>query len=74
MLGLEFDFPVSELRKRLLYDQKIFTGSSKNPNLIRILPPLTLQEKHWDRFFEALQIELNTFRKVENDEKLYEHK
>ena len=59
MLGLEFDFPVADLRKRLLYNQKIFTGSSKNPNLIRILPPLTVQEKHWDRFFEALQIEIN---------------
>lgn len=59
MLGLEFDFPVSKLRKRLLYNQNIFTGSSKKPNLIRILPPLTIQEKHWDRFFEALQIEIN---------------
>lgn len=59
MLGLEFDFPVADLRKKLLYNQKIFTGSSKKPNLIRILPPLTVQEKHWDRFFDALQIELN---------------
>ena len=59
MLGLEFDFPVADLRKRLLYNQNIFTGSSKKPNLIRILPPLTIQEKHWDRFFEALQIEIN---------------
>jgi acetylornithine aminotransferase len=59
MLGLEFDYPVSELRKRLLYNQKIFTGSSKNPNLIRVLPPLTVKEKHWNQFFKALQIELD---------------
>ena len=41
MLGLEFEFPVAELRKSLLFNHRIFTGSSKNPNLIRILPPLS---------------------------------
>lgn len=58
MLGLEFDFPVSELRKKLVYEYNIFTGSSKNPNLLRILPPLTIQQEHFDVFFNALQIEL----------------
>ncbi|GHC51270.1 aspartate aminotransferase family protein [Ulvibacter litoralis] len=58
MLGLEFEFPVSELRKKLLFTHHIFTGSSNNPNLIRILPPLTLQKKHVDVFFEALEKEL----------------
>jgi len=65
MLGLEFDFPVATLRKNLLYHQQIFTGSSKNPNLLRILPPLTIQEKHWDHFFTALDIELNNLFKTE---------
>jgi acetylornithine aminotransferase len=59
MLGLEFDFPISELRKRLIYKHHIFTGSAKNPNLIRILPPLTIQKEHIDTFFEALKIELS---------------
>ncbi|TVZ58740.1 acetylornithine aminotransferase [Flavobacteriaceae bacterium MAR_2010_105] len=59
MLGLEFDFPVAELRKKLIHDHKIFTGSAKNPNLIRILPPLTIQKKHVDQFFEALKKELD---------------
>jgi acetylornithine aminotransferase len=58
MLGLEFDYPIAELRKKLIYKHKIFTGSSKNPNLIRILPPLTIQKKHVDIFFEALNKEL----------------
>ncbi|CAI8176333.1 MAG: Acetylornithine aminotransferase [Formosa sp. Hel1_33_131] len=58
MLGLEFDFPVAALRKKLLFDHFLFTGSSKNPNLIRILPPLTIQEKHIDLFFNALAQEL----------------
>jgi len=58
MLGLEFDFPISELRKQLIYNHHIFTGGSKNPNIIRILPPLTIQKKHIDCFFEALEMEL----------------
>ena len=55
MLGLEFDFPVAQIRKTLIEDYNIFTGSAKNPNLIRILPPLTIQKKHIDVFFEALE-------------------
>ena len=58
MLGLAFDFPVAELRKALLFKLKIFTGSSKNPNLIRILPPLTIKKEHIDIFFSALKQEL----------------
>jgi len=58
MLGLEFDFPITELRKTLIYKHHIFTGSAKNPNLLRILPPLTIQKKHIDVFIEALKQEL----------------
>jgi acetylornithine/N-succinyldiaminopimelate aminotransferase len=59
MLGLEFDFPISELRKKLIYNHHIFTGGAKNINVLRILPPLTIQKKHIDCFFDALQKELN---------------
>lgn len=59
MLGLEFDFPISELRKQLIFKHRMFTGGAKNLNLIRILPPLTVQKKHIDSFFDALQKELN---------------
>lgn len=55
MLGLEFDFPIATLRTQLIHDQKVFTGSSKNPNLLRILPPLTIQQQHMDQFFKALK-------------------
>ena len=58
MLGLEFDFPIADLRKKLIFNHHIFTGSAKIPNLIRILPPLTIQKKHIDVFFEALEKEL----------------
>lgn len=59
MLGLEFEFPIASLRKRLIYEHHIFTGSSKNPNLLRILPPLTIKKEHVDSLVTALKKELN---------------
>ncbi|AZQ44343.1 aspartate aminotransferase family protein [Nonlabens ponticola] len=60
MLGLEFDFPIAELRKDLILNHRIFTGNSKNPNLIRILPSLTVQQHHLDHFVTALKKALKT--------------
>jgi len=54
MLGLEFDFEVGDLRKKLIYDHHIFTGGSSNKKLLRILPPLNIKKHHIDEFFEAL--------------------
>ncbi|MFT5925288.1 MAG: acetylornithine/N-succinyldiaminopimelate aminotransferase [Rubritalea sp.] len=58
MLGLEFDFPIADLRKKILYNHHIFTGSAKDPHVIRILPPLTIKEHHVDQLFQALKAEL----------------
>jgi acetylornithine aminotransferase len=55
MLGVEFDFPVKEIREKLVYEHHIFTGSSSNPNLLRILPPLVIEKEHIDIFLEALK-------------------
>ena len=55
MLGLEFDFEVGALRKKLIYDEHIFTGGASNKKLLRILPPLTIKKEHIDQFFEALK-------------------
>jgi acetylornithine/N-succinyldiaminopimelate aminotransferase len=54
MLGIEFDFDVSELRKKLILDKHIFTGSANNKNLLRILPPLTIDTKAIDHFIKVL--------------------
>ena len=54
MLGLEFDFEVSDLRKKLIYEYHIFTGGAANKKLLRILPPLNVKKEHIDLFFEAL--------------------
>jgi len=55
MLGVEFDFEVGELRKKLIFDQHIFTGGSNNKNLLRILPPLSAKKEHVDLFINALK-------------------
>lgn len=59
MIGAEFDFPVAELRKNLLFEHKIFTGSAANKNTLRLLPSLTVTKEELDQFFEALKKELN---------------
>ena len=58
MFGLEFDFDVSDLRKKLIYNQHIFTGGAKDKKVLRILPALNISKNHLNRFFEALKIEL----------------
>ncbi|AUC84554.1 aspartate aminotransferase family protein [Polaribacter sp. ALD11] len=59
MLGLEFNFPIAEIRKNMIYKHKIFTGSAKNPNVIRILPSLTVKKEHIDVFLNALKKEIS---------------
>lgn len=59
MIGLELEQPVKELRKRLLYDHQIFTGSSSDPNVIRLLPPLTIGQDEVRLFNTALKKEIS---------------
>jgi acetylornithine aminotransferase len=55
MLGVEFDFDVSVLRKKMIVEKHIFTGNANNKNLLRILPPLTINKKAVDTFIIALK-------------------
>lgn len=58
MIGLEFGFPVKQLRTELLFGQKVFTGASGS-NVIRLLPPLTLTRQLADKFIVSLTAALN---------------
>ncbi len=58
MIGIEFDFPVAQIRKRLLFEEKIFTGVT-GTHVIRILPPLSLKKWQCDLFVAALVKLLN---------------
>ena len=55
MLGLEFDFEVGDLRKELIYNEKIFTGGAMNKKLLRILPPLNATKADIAIFVKALK-------------------
>lgn len=41
MIGMEFEEPIKEIRRKLLFEEHVFTGVS-GTNVIRLLPPLTL--------------------------------
>ncbi|WP_224483057.1 aspartate aminotransferase family protein [Robertkochia aurantiaca] len=60
MIGIELEFPVAALRKSLLLSQGVFTGGSSDKQLIRLLPPLTVKEKHSEQLTLALRKELST--------------
>ena len=56
MIGIEFDEPVKDIRRRLLFEERVFTGVS-GMNTIRLLPPLTLT-------MEQARLFIDKFRKV----------
>jgi acetylornithine aminotransferase len=55
MLGLEFDFEIADLRKKLIYEQYVFTGNASQKNLLRILPPLSVTKEEIDYFVSGLK-------------------
>ncbi|NDV57304.1 aspartate aminotransferase family protein [Bacteroides sp. 519] len=60
MIGLEFEEPVKDLRRKLLFDYKVFTGVT-GTHVIRLLPPLCLSMDEAKEFLEKLSEILRTF-------------
>ena len=54
LLGLHCDRPAIEVRDALL-DQDVLTGTSADPDVIRILAPLVLESRHVDHLAHALE-------------------
>lgn len=54
MIGIEFNQPAKEIRNRLLFEKKIFTGAS-GTNIIRLLPPLCLSKSDANTFLDSLK-------------------
>jgi acetylornithine aminotransferase len=54
MLGIEFNEPVAELRKQLLFEKHIFTGVA-GKNMVRLLAPLVLSMDEAAEFVAALK-------------------
>lgn len=54
IIGMEFDEPIKEIRRRLLFEERVFTGVS-GTNVIRLLPPLVLTMAQAQDFVHRLK-------------------
>ncbi|MCQ2119737.1 MAG: aspartate aminotransferase family protein [Bacteroidales bacterium] len=54
MIGIEFNEPVSEIRKKLLFEKHIFTGVA-GTDMVRLLAPLCITIDDAKHFIEALK-------------------
>lgn len=52
MLGIDLPAEKTDLRQRLLYEKGVFTGEAK-PNVMRLLPSLSINKDEIDHFLEA---------------------
>ena len=57
MIGFDVPEELKDLRKNLLWNQKIFTGESK-PNVIRLLPSLALKKRDAEQFIDSIKEEI----------------
>ena len=57
MIGFDVPEELKELKKNLLFNQKIFTGEAK-PNVIRLLPSLALRKRDAEQFIESIKEEV----------------
>ena len=53
LLGIEFDGPCGPMHKKLL-ENKIITGTSSDPKVLRLLPPLCVNTDEIDQLVEVL--------------------
>jgi acetylornithine/N-succinyldiaminopimelate aminotransferase len=55
LTGLISKVPAAQLQKKLLAEHNILTGTSGDPNVLRLLPPYTLKETEVDLLAAALK-------------------
>lgn len=58
MIGIELFEPCDEIRKSLIFNYQVFTGSSSNKNLLRLLPSLAVSKAEMDIFLEKFSLAL----------------
>jgi acetylornithine aminotransferase len=54
MIGMEFEEPIKDIRRNLLFGKKVFTGVS-GTNVIRLLPPLCLSMEEAEEFLKRFK-------------------
>lgn len=60
LLGIKLDISAKEIQKKVL-EKGVITGTSDNPNVLRIMPPLTITKKEADLFLGVLSDALKEF-------------
>jgi acetylornithine aminotransferase/acetylornithine/N-succinyldiaminopimelate aminotransferase len=55
LLGVEFDEPVAAKVNKSLLERRIITGTSSDPKVLRLLPPLCVTEDEAGLFVESLK-------------------
>jgi acetylornithine/N-succinyldiaminopimelate aminotransferase len=55
MIGVELELPCAGIRKQLLEEHNVFTGSSSEKNTLRILPALSISGEETGQFLEAFK-------------------
>lgn len=58
MLGLCFNFPILKLQNILINNYKTFVGTSSDPNVMRLLPPLSITSTDVNLFIFNLKMAL----------------
>lgn len=59
MIGLQLDYATGPMRKQLLLEHHVFTGSASDPNIVRLLPPLGITR-------EQCQVLIESFKKIKS--------
>lgn len=54
MMGAVLDKPCAPIREHLWREHRMLTGNASNPNVLRILPPLTISSQQIESFASAL--------------------
>ncbi len=54
MIGIEFNCPIADIRRKLLFEKHIFTGVAGS-NMIRLLAPLCLTKAEVDTFIKSFK-------------------
>jgi acetylornithine aminotransferase len=65
MIGFDVPEDLKDLRKNLLWNQKIFTGEAR-PNVIRLLPSLALKKRDAEQFIDSIKEEIQNLIPTEN--------
>lgn len=61
MIGIEMSDGFTQVRDKLLFEDKIFTGGAKS-NIIRLLPPLNISKEEIDLFLDSFENQLGKIK------------